>query len=130
MFKSIIYLRSYNDENIRYIYKLIDTDFECEVVSLAVYRGRLPVGAREVSSAVAMAAVVATISEYKKRSYSHKDIVRNLFRLLICDEYNFCFEKELDYQNKFIDICYKDINFSKLYYQELKNMWDKHKAFV
>ena len=116
MFKSIIYLRNDKIKTNSYIYKLIDTDFECEVAS----------------DASAPSAAAAIILEYKKRNYSHDEIVKNLFRcnLYLCDEYNLSFEKELFYQNKYFNKYFKDINFSKLYYQDLKDMWDKHKAFV
>ncbi len=118
MFKSIEFLRYYAEID-SYIYKIIDTNFECE---MAVPPS--PLG--EDRSAV------ATILEYKKRNYPHQDIVKNLFRcnLYICNKYNISFEEILNRQNIYIDQYLKDINFSKLYYQDLKNMWDKHKAFI
>lgn len=118
MFKSIECLRYYAKID-SYIYKIIDTNFECE---MAVPPSPLS----ESRSAV------ATILEYKKRNYSDKEIVKNLFRcnLYLCNKYKGSFEEILNRQNIYIDQDFKDINFSKLYYQELKGMWDKYKAFI
>ncbi len=112
MFKSIYYLR-YDYETDSSIYKLIDTDFECEVT-------------------MAVSSLAPIVIEYKKRNYSHKEILKNLLRCNICMCNEFCctFEQGLNYENTNPDNCYKDTNFSKLYYQDLKDMWDKHKVFV
>ena len=119
MFKSITYLQSDYKKDCN-IYKLIDTDFECE--TYLAYR---------VSPKTAMG--VAVILEYKKRQYCHEEIVKNLFRCNVhmTYKYHHCsFEDILNWQNKYIDMCFKDIDFSKLYYQELKDMWDKYKVFI
>ncbi len=115
MFKSIDYL-IHDKDILSHIYKLIDTEFECEVAL----------------DAAAPSAAVAIILEYKKRNNPHKEIVKNLFiyNLWVCNEYKGSFEQGLNYQNKYIDKRYKDINFSKLYYQDLKDMWDKYKSFI
>ncbi len=112
MFKSIEYVR-YDYKTKSNIYKLIDTEFECEVGVTGSY-------------------LVVIISEYKKRNYPHQDIVKNLFRyiLYLCNKFDISFEEELHYHNTYIDMFFNDLNFSKLYYQDIKDMWDKHKVFV
>ncbi len=124
MFLSITFLQ-YNDQEddcTDCIYKIIDTDFICEV-DIAY-----PKTASEFCVIVAM----IMISEYKKRNSSHDEIVKNLFRcnLFISNKYKYSFEDILKWQYRYTDKFYKDINFSKLYYQDLKYMWDKHKVFV
>lgn len=126
MFKSIKYLR-YDNEIKSNVYLFVDTDFECEVVSpdcLIKERLHTPI----------------VIAEYKKRNYSHKDIVRNLFKyfVLYINKYNkLNFEELLNWQIAYLDKpftfsdhSFNDLNFSKLYCQDLKDMWDKHKAFT
>ncbi len=116
MFKSIEYIR-FDNKIKSTIYKFIDSDFECEAA------------VKNLSSKSTRAAII--VAEYKSRNYSHKEIVKNLFicNLFICNKYNYTFEKVLSYQNKYIDKDFNNINFSKLYYQDLKDMWDKHKVF-
>lgn len=116
MFKLIEFIR-YDEDTYSYIYKLVDTDFECEVAAAFGVGGEV---------------TVATIQEYKKRNYSSYQISKNLFKcnLHLSDKYKHSFEEILDQQNKDLDKYFKDINFSKLYYQDLKDMWDKHKAFM
>ena len=126
MFKSIKYLR-YDDERKSNIYQFVDTEFECKVVytdCLVKERLHTPI----------------IIAEYKKRNYSHKDIVRNLFKYLVLyiNKYNkLNFEELLKWQIAYLDKpftfsdkSFNDLNFSKLYYQDLKDMWDKYKAFA
>ncbi len=62
MFKPIKYLR-YDDEIKSYIYKLIDTDFECDIAVLVSHL--VNVVPREN-----VAQIVAIITEYEKRNYS------------------------------------------------------------
>jgi len=114
MFKSITYL-GYDDSKNNVIYKIIDTEFEQE---LQIFEGACE--------------FLATMVEYKRRNYSHQEIVKNLFRcnLHLCNRYKSSFEHMLDWQSNYIDKSFKDINFSKLYYQDIKNMWDKHKVFI
>lgn len=117
MFKSIEYIR-YDEGTKSYIYNLIDTEFKCEVVARSADKDAL--------------AALIIISEYKKRNYSYKQIVKNLFvcNLHLCNKHGYIFEKLLGYQLKYADKSFKDIDFSKLYYESVKNMWDKHKAFI
>jgi len=124
MFKSIEYCQ-YDLQTKSYIYKLVDTEFECEV--------ELPWVVNSVTIVDSTAAeTAAVIVGYKRRNYSHKDIVKNLFRciLFLCNKFNVSLEEELNCQNDSIDKYFKGIKFSKLYYQDLKDMWDKHKAFM
>ena len=69
------------------------------------------------------------ITEYKKRNLS---ILPNLFlcNLYMCKEYDSSFEELIKSQNENIDKYYPNINFNALYYNELKNMWLKNKAFL
>ena len=125
MFKSIEYLR-YDEIINSYIFKFIDTEFECEVmfVDSAFY---------VMMEATAMAVAVGAVAlEYEKRTYSYQEIVKNLFRcnLYLCNTYKRSFENILMWQHKYIDHCFKEINFSKLYYRHIKDMWDKHKVFM
>lgn len=128
MINSIEYLGFDNDLN-SYIYKLIDTEFECEV-SLS----RVVVDASSNAALIALVIRITVMSalEYKKRNYSHDEIVRNLFKcnIYICNKFNHSFEKELSCQLNHIDTYYKDISFAKLYYDDIKAMWDKRKVFI
>ena len=128
MFKSIECIR-YNEDANSFTYNLVDSDFECEITVSCSSVRRL--NAEEVTVLDTMT-VIGAISEYKKRNCSHQDIVKNIFRcnLYFCNEYKYPFELLLSRQNKCIDFFYKDIDFSKLYYEELKTMWDKHKVFM
>ncbi len=102
MFKSIEFIIYDKDPNY-YSYKLIDTEFECEgVVSSSLWFGS------------------EIISEYKKRNYSHKEIVKNLFvyNIIMCNKCKCTFEDILNLQK------YQE------YYQDLKDMWNKYKAFM
>lgn len=119
MFKSIDFFQ-YDKKIKSFIYKLIDTEFECNL-EIAMLETDVP-----------RAAIVAAISEYKKRNYSHDEIVRNLFKcnIYICNKFNHSFEKELSCQLNHIDTYYKDISFAKLYYDDIKAMWDKRKVFI
>jgi len=113
MFKFVSFI-TYDDDPKSYFYEIIDSDFECNALD--------GVATLKLS---AQAAALEIFLEYKKRNYSHKDIVKNLFRfnLHLDKEYNFNFEDILNWQ-------YKNINFSESYYQDIKDMWDKYKAFM
>lgn len=117
MFKSIEYIR-YNSLTNDFIYKIIDTDFECEVVARSADKDAL--------------AALIIISEYKKRNYSYKQIVKNLFmcNLHLCNKHGYIFEKLLGYQLKYADKSFKDIDFLKLYYESVKDMWDNYKCYL
>jgi len=110
MFKSIEYIR-YDQLSYSYIYKLIDSDFECTVSA--------------ASSSPTARRALAIISEYKRRNLP---VLSNLFlyNLYICKKYNYSFEESLEYQNKYVDKYYPNIKFSNIYYNDLKNMWDKY----
>ncbi len=116
MFKLIEFIR-YDEDTYSYIYKLVDTDFECEFAAAFGVGGEV---------------TVATIQEYNKRNYSSYQISKNLFRynLYMSKKYGYSFEEQLNSQNIFIDQNFKDINFSKLYYPHIKDMWDKYKVFT
>lgn len=122
MFKSIKYLR-YDSLIDSHIYKLVNTDFECEIFAN-----------EQVCGAETVYLTAMILLEYKKRNCPHKEIVKNLFRYNIYKcKYQFnnlSFEKILSYQNKYFNTYFKEINFSKLYYQDLKNMWDNHKCYL
>lgn len=108
MFKSITYLRFDCDTDSDF-YKVIDSDFECELI----------VG--EAFSVVACIFVLL-VEEYEKRNYSYQEIVKSLFRcnLYLCNKFNYLFEYLLSLQE----------DFAHKYYHGVKNMWDKHKAFT
>ena len=127
MFKSIDYLRNDKDTNF-YVYKLIDTEFECEVLS-AEDKNEWEAASLEPVLEI-VPAITAIALEYKKRNSSHEEIVKNLFEynLHLCDKYKSDFEYMLNWQRAYLDAHFEDINFSKLYYQDLKDMWDKHKV--
>ncbi len=118
MFKSIEYLR-YDEIINSYIFKFIDTEFECEVmfVDSAFY---------VMMEATAMAVAVGAVAlEYEKRTYSYQEIVKNLFKcnLYICNKYKRSFEKILMWQHK-------SLKFNEKHLRDLKDMWDKHKVFM
>jgi len=106
MIKSITFLRYQNYPLEAYIYKLIDTEFQCDIMSTAY----APV-------------LVGASQEYQRRNYSYQEIIKNLFKcnLFLSKILKCSFEKSLEWQN---------VNFDKRYYQGIKNMWDKHKVFM
>ena len=125
MFKSIEYLR-YDEITNCFIYKLIDTDFECDIAVLVSHL--VNVVPREN-----VAQIVAIITEYEKRNYSYKEIIQNLFKyiLLFSDTYKFVSFKEcLEWQKIYLDEDFKHLNFNGKYYKGIINKWDKHKAFI
>lgn len=139
MFKSIEFLR-YNNKIDSDIYKLIDTEFECEVVIASLSEKiikRLLANDCPVTESVSLVAGIvimtaALVTEYKKRNCSHKEIVKNIFKynLLINNHHKYYFERLLNIEMVYIDRFIKNINFSKLYYEELKDMWDNYKCYL
>lgn len=117
MFKLIAYLR-YDDSKHIVTFKLIDTDFECEEVQVVE-------GASELN---------ATMVAYERRNYSHDKIVKNLFRCILFLRNRFfsprSFEEILDSYHTYEVNHFKNSNFHEKYYQDIKDMWDKHKVFI
>ncbi len=122
MFKSIELLK-FDDQNTNFhIYNIIDTEFECKIFD--------PVMKDVVNWAVAVNAV---ISEYERRGYSHKVIVYASFKyiLFLSNKYHFSsFEECLEWQNTYLLRFFKNSNLNDKYYNDLKDMWDNHKAFM
>ncbi len=139
MFKSIEYVR-YDPKIDSYIYKLVDTDFECEVVIASLSEKiikRLLANDCSVTESLSLVAGIvimtaALVTEYKKRNCYHKEIVKNIFKynLLINNHHKYYFERLLNIEMVYIDRFIKNINFSKLYYEELKDMWDNYKCYL
>ena len=117
---NVTYLRSEYKSPV-YIYKLIDTDFECKVLSPA--RPTL-IPAADIA--------ITVLAEYQKRNYSYQEIIKNLFKcnFYLCNKYESSFDDMLNLQYTYLNESCKDINFSKLYYKELNCMWNKHKVFL
>ena len=109
MFKSITYLR-FNCDSGSDTYRLIDTDFELELI----------VGPQASLSVVA-SFLVLLVEEYEERNSSYQEIVKNLFRcnLYLCNKYNYSFEYLLSLVKQF----------THKYYESVKYMWDKYKPF-
>ncbi len=109
MFKSITYLK-FDCDTGSDIYKVIDTNFECELI----------VGPQAFS--VVASFFIFLAQEYEIRNYSYHDIVKDLFRcnLYLCNKFSYLFEYLLSLQNEF----------THKYYESVKDMWDKHKAFT
>lgn len=139
MFKSIEFL-TYDNKIDSDIYKLIDTEFECEVVIASLSEKiikRLLANDCPVTESVSLVTGIvimtaALVTEYKKRSCYHKEIVKNIFKynLLINNHHKYYFERLLNIEMVYIDRFIKNINFSKLYYEELKDMWDNYKCYL
>jgi len=135
MIKLIEYIK-YCEGAKSYTYKIIDSEFQCELevfpltITSFISIEDLPwVNWDFAEDAAALVAAITT--EYQRRNYSHDEIVKNLFKCNIyMSENKFSFEDILDWQYKYTDIFFKDINFSKLYYQDLKDMWNNHKMFM
>ena len=127
MFEYIDYVRYDYDEDFD-IYRLVDSHFECQIMVSSAATEYVT----DWASGGHAPCIASVIVEYKKRNYSHKEIVKNLFRcsLFLSIKYGYCFEDTLKWQNKYLDTCFKDINFSKLYYKELKRLWNIHKVFL
>lgn len=125
MFKSIEFLR-YNNKSNSAIYKITDTDFECEVSILSRSTLRTSWGAH-VEGAAREASAVAI--EYQKRNIS---VIKNLFKcnLYLSYKYNCDFLSVLEWQKIYTNLFYKHINFSEIHYYKLKEMWNKHKVFL
>lgn len=109
MFKSITYLK-FDCDTGSDIYKVIDTNFECELI----------VGPQAFS--VVASFFIFLVQEYEKRNYSYQEIVKSLFRcnIYLCNKFNYLFEYLLSLQE----------DFAHKYCHGIKDMWDKHKAFT
>ena len=134
MIKLIEYIKYYEGTK-SYTYKITDSEFQCELevfpLAGAFIEAEDLQWVKRSAPSDAAALVAAITTEYKRRNYSHDEIVKNLFKYNIyMSENKFSFEDILDWQYKYTDKFFKDINFSKLYYQDLKDMWYKHKMFV
>lgn len=120
MFKNIKYL-GYNNIVEAHVYKLTDTEFECEIFEKfrnvsAVWR---------VSSA--SLEMLATISGYEKQNYERKYLVKNLFLCMLytCKKYEINFEYLLHYFYKHYSVYLKDITIN-----DFKFIQSKYGAFL
>ena len=114
MFRSLNFLKLISTKES--VFYLIDSEFECEIV---------------LDAAATCIAAPCIILEYRKRNYSHSEIIKRLFRcnLYLCNKFNTKFEYILEMQYRYSDR-FKKVKFKKKYYQDLKDMWDKHKVFI
>ncbi len=150
MFKSIEYLR-YDHNTESYVYKLVDTEFECEVM-LALLANGAPASPKakvvetlelpyipstekaRLSAMLAMFYVAAglVVIEYEKRNCHHKEIIFNLikFNVFLSNDNKYSFEDILEYLNDHINDHFKQLNFNEKYYQDIKNTWSKYKTFM
>ncbi len=117
MFKFITYIR-YDESKHNTLFKLTDTEFECEEVQVVE-------GASELT---------ATMVEYERRNYSHDEIVKNLFKCILFLRNRFfpprSFEETLDTYYTYEITYFNNLKFHEKYYQDVKDMWDKYKVFI
>lgn len=123
MFKSITYLR-YDEESNLYFYRLIDTDFECEVSADSSTVAAAPPAA---SLVVTIAATV--VAEYERRKLPALPIFFKC-NLYLNTKSDLTFEDILKFQHKYMDKYYPEIYFNEKYYDKLKDMWHKCKLFM
>jgi hypothetical protein len=128
MFKCAEYI-GYDKNTNCHIYKLIDTNFECEVLAPVIHYAEPTMVSVSGASAVLTAAGVAL--GYKQKNYSHEDICTNLFKcnIYLCNKFKCSFEEILKFEDKYIDQNIRGVDFSNTYYKDLKDMWDKYNIY-
>lgn len=131
MFKYLKY-RNYHHKTDSYIYRLIDSEFECDAFVESQIIFDMDLMGVDFIGAEVIEASVLIISEYEKRNYSCDKIIKNLlkYNLHICVQHKYNLYKLLKLQRKYIDKYLKSMSFNKKYYKMLKCELNKYKAFI